>query len=78
MIREKFDRLYYKRRIRELEHQIESLRKYFDTKLDNLEKNFNDRINQLEFRLSQLEEFQRKNEHLCKVLDSCDPERRIN
>jgi len=78
VLRDKFDKLYYKRRIRELEHQVQALRNYIDTKLDHIEKHFNERIAQLEFRLSQLEEFKKANEHLCKVLDSCDPETRIN
>ncbi|RMG72606.1 MAG: hypothetical protein D6710_04540 [Nitrospirae bacterium] len=78
VLREKFDRIYYKRRFHALEREMESLRKYFETKISHIEKTLNDKIAQLEFRIAQLEQIKKDNDCLSRVLDSCDPDTRIN
>ncbi|NOX20759.1 MAG: hypothetical protein GXO99_05815 [Nitrospirae bacterium] len=77
-IKEKKERYYYRRRFRELERELESLRKFIEFKLNSMEKNLNDKITQLEFRVQQLEDYKKEADCLSKVLDSCDPDIRRN
>ncbi len=72
------DLLGYGRRHGEIESEVESLRSYYNEKLNEMGLIIQYKSYELERRLNELEEYRRKTEHLLKIIDSLESEKRVN
>ena len=69
---------YYRRKYFELKKELDSLKEYVNKKIAEMEEQLNARLSVLEARLEELEEKGKKTELALKVIESLEPNKRVN
>ncbi|VAX34081.1 hypothetical protein MNBD_NITROSPIRAE03-1304 [hydrothermal vent metagenome] len=77
-IRETGNLFRYKTRCRYLKTELEHVKTFYDEKLQEMSLILEYKSHELERRVSELEEYKRETQHLLKILDSLESEKRTN
>ncbi|HEB74808.1 MAG TPA: hypothetical protein ENJ04_00455 [Nitrospirae bacterium] len=68
----------YRNRCRHLQTELEHVKTFYDEKLQEMTLMLQYKSHELDRRVSELEEYRRETEHLLKILDSLESEKRTN
>ncbi|NOZ25686.1 MAG: hypothetical protein GXO94_06310 [Nitrospirae bacterium] len=77
-LRETRNLFRYRTRCRHLKTELEHVKTFYDEKLQEMSLILQYKSHELERRISELEEYRRETEHLLKILDSLESEKRTN
>ncbi len=70
--------LQYRKECEQLKSELERVKTFYDEKLREMNLIIQYKSHELEKRIGELEEYRRETQHLLKILDSLESEKRIN